>query len=293
MRHRRIGLLAALVVAALAMPMAAEARTRPVPAFDHIYVIVLENHSYASIVGNPNAPYLNRLIDRHGLAKRYYGVAHPSQPNYLALFAGSTFGIRDDGVHDLSRTNLADQLASHGRSWHVYAQGLPSTCATVAKAWSGVDLVGAAGYYVRKHEPAISFTDISSRPARCARISRLETFDPAAADFELIVPNETNDMHDGSVAQGDAFLRAFVPRITHSSAFANSLLVITFDEGTTDAYGGGRVATVIISPHTRPGTRSTVHHDHYSLLRTIERAWRLGCMRNSCNANDFREFFNR
>ena len=269
MRQRHLGLLAALVAATLVAPAAVEARSS-VPSFDHIYVIVLENHSYASIVGNPKAPYLNKLIERNGLAKRYYGVAHPSQPNYLALFAGSTFGIRDDGVHNLSRTNLVNQLAGHGRSWHVYAQGLPSECATVARSWSGVDLVGAAGYYVRKHEPAISFTNISSRPARCAKITRLETFDPAAADFELVVPNQTNDMHDGTVAQGDAFLKAFVPRITGSAAFANSLLVITFDEGSTDAYGGGRVATVVISPHTKAGTRSKVHHDHYALLRTIE-----------------------
>ncbi|HEY3523499.1 MAG TPA: alkaline phosphatase family protein [Candidatus Limnocylindrales bacterium] len=293
MRPSRPGLAALLVAVALAAPAAVEARADSVPSFDHVYVIVLENHSFKSIVGNRHAPYLNRLISQNGLATRYYAIAHPSQPNYLALFAGSTFGIRDDKVHDLSHSNLVNQLNQHDRSWRVYAQGLPGQCSTVAKAWSDGDLLGAPGWYVRKHEPAISFTNISGRPARCRNIVRLEAFDPAAADFELIIPNQTNDMHDGTVGQGDAFLEAFVPRILDSPAFANSLLVITFDEGSTNAYGGGRIATIVVSPHTKPGTRSSVHHDHYSLLRTIERSWHLGCMRHSCGAGDLGELFNR
>ncbi len=261
------------------------------PDFAHVFVIVMENREYGSIVGNRDAPFLNDLIAQGGLAQGYHGVTHPSQPNYLALFAGSTFGIRDDGVHDIDARNLADQLEDHGRTWRVYAQGVPPGCSTVAAASGGVDLLGAPGVYVRKHEPAISFLDVSRDPARCARIDRLAAFDPAAADFELVIPNMTNDMHDGSTAQGDAFLRAFAPRITDSPAFANSLLVVTFDEGTTDAGGGGRIATVLVSPRVAAGTTSGIGHDHYSLLRTIENAWALGCLAESCRANDLREFF--
>ena len=251
----------------------------------------MENHEYGSVVGSAKAPYINALIRRYGLATNYTAVAHPSEPNYLALWGGAVFGVRDDGIHNISATNLADQLFARGRSWHVYAQDLPSNCSTVSAAYGGVDLVGAPGWYVRKHEPAISFTDISRKPARCARITRLSSFSPTAANFELIVPNMTNDMHDGSIAQGDAFLRAFVPRITGSSAFASSVLVITWDEGTTSLGGGGRVATLVVSPRTRPGTRATTAHNHYSLLRTIENAWGLGCLNRTCAANDLREFF--
>jgi phosphatidylinositol-3-phosphatase len=264
---------------------------RPIPDFAHIYVIVLENREYGSIVGNPDAPYLNGLVDTGGLATNFHGVTHPSLPNYLALFAGTTFGIRDDGTHDIDARSLADQLEDHGRTWRVYAQNVPSSCSTVATASGGIDLVGAAGVYARKHEPAISFTGISRDSSRCARIDRLAAFDPVAADFELIVPNMTNDMHDGSIAQGDAFLRAFVPRIMDSAQFANSVLVVTFDEGTTDSGGGGRIATVLVSPRVAAGTRSGVEHDHYSLLRTVENAWSLGCLANSCDANDLRELF--
>jgi acid phosphatase len=262
-----------------------------VPAFSHIYVIVMENHEYGSIVGSAKAPYINALIRRYGLATNYTAVAHPSEPNYLALWAGSTFGIHDDAIHNLAARNLADQLAAHRKTWHVYAQDLPRVCSTVSEASGGVDLVGAAGLYVRKHEPAISFTNIARSRTRCAQITRLATFRPAAANFELIVPNETNDMHDGSIAQGDAFLRAFVPRITRSPAFANSLLVITWDEGSTSIGGGGRVATILISPRAFAGHRSAIAHSHYSLLRTIENAWGLGCLNQTCRANDLREFF--
>jgi hypothetical protein len=262
-----------------------------VPAFGHVYVIVMENHEYGSIVGSTKAPYINALIRHYGLATNYTAIAHPSQPNYLALWGGAVFGVRDDGIHNISAKNLADQLAARGKSWHVYAQDLPSRCSKVSAAYGAIDLVGAAGWYVRKHEPAISFTDISGSAIRCARITRLSTFSPTAANFELIVPNMTNDMHDGSIAQGDAFLKAFVPRITGSSAFPTSLLVITWDEGSTSLGGGGRVATLVISPRTAPGTRSATAHNHYSLLRTIENGWGLGCLNRTCTANDLREFF--
>jgi len=172
-----------------------------------------------------------------------------------------------------------------------FAQNVPGGCSKTGKQSGGVDLVGEPGEYARKHEPAISFVDISRDPARCAAITNLAAFDPAAADFELIVPNQTNDMHDASVATGDAFLRAFVPRITDSPAFRNSLLILTWDEGTSGAGGGGRVATVLVSPLVKAGTRSDTPHTHYSTLRTIENAWDLGCLEESCSANDFREFF--
>jgi hypothetical protein len=251
----------------------------------------MENHEYGSIVGSSHAPYLNALIRRYGLATNYHAVTHPSLPNYLALFAGSNFGIHDDGIHNLTARNLADQLAAHGRTWHVYAQDLPSRCYARSAAYGGVDLIGAAGWYVRKHEPAISFTDISRNATRCGRITHLAGFSPSAASFELIVPNMTNDMHDGTIAQGDAFLRGFVPRITGSAAFARSLLIITWDEGTTSLGGGGHVATIVIAPGVRAGFRSSISHTHYSLLRTVEDAWALGCLNHSCSANDLREFF--
>jgi len=285
----------ALVLATFAMPLtgaapSAEAATS-VPRFDHIYVIVMENHEYGSIVGNPRAPYINYLIRHVGLATNYTAVSHPSEPNYLALWGGQTFGVRDDGIHNIAARNLADQLGARRRSWHVYAQDLPARCSTVSSASGGIDLLGAAGTYVRKHEPAISFTDISRNASRCGQITRLSTFSPTATSFSLIVPNLTNDMHDGSIAQGDAFLRGFVPRITGKPSYANSLLIITWDEGSTSLGGGGHVVTLVISPREKGRFVSAIPHNHYSLLRTIESAWGLGCLNLTCSANDLREFF--
>jgi hypothetical protein len=196
-------------------------------------------------------------------------------------------------VHHLSAKNLVDQLQAHGKSWRVYAQDLPGRCSQ-SVGWRGpVDLVGLPGWYARKHEPAITFNDIARSSSRCARITRLAGFKPTAADFELIVPNMSNDMHDGTIAQGDSFLRAFVPLITSNAAFANSLLVITWDEGGSNVGGGGRVATIVLSPHVAAGFTSDVAHTHYSVLRTIEDAWGLGCLNQACKANNLGEFFTR
>jgi phosphatidylinositol-3-phosphatase len=261
------------------------------PQFKHVYLIVLENEEYGSLVGSANAPFLNGLIAKYGLATNYFGISHPSQPNYLALFSGSTQGVTDDGIHDIAATNLADQLEAAHKTWSVFAQDYPGGCFAGATQNGAGEGIGAAGSYARKHDPAISFTDISSNPTRCAWILNLAAFDPAAADFEFIVPNQCNDMHSCSIATGDAFLRTFVPRITSSPAFAGSVLFITTDEGTTNTNGGGQVATVVVSPLGKSGFRSAVPYDHYSLLKTIEDSWGLPCLGQACSATDMAEFF--
>ncbi len=257
--------------------------------FSHIYVIVMENKGYEEIVGNSTAPYINSLIADYGLATNYTGVAHPSEPNYLALFSGSTQGIADDANHDFGGQNLADQLEARGKTWRVFAQNVPPDCFTGATATGGED---GSGTYARKHEPAISFTDISTSPSRCANITDFTHFDPAAADFEFIAPNLCNDMHDCSVATGDAFLRSFVPTILNSPAWQQGgVLFIIWDEGEGSSYSSNHVAALVISQAVPKGFQSDVAHDHYSLLRTIQNAWGLDCMNNTCTVNTLNEFF--
>ena len=245
------------------------------PAWRHVYVIVMENREYDAIVGAPAAPYLNGLIARYGLATDLHAETHPSEPNYIALTSGGVQGVTSDGVYDLDVPNLFDQVEAGGRTWRVYAQGYPGGCFTGSSAPATVDGPGQAGEYVRKHNPAISYTSISRDPLRCARMTGLAGFDPAAADLELIVPNQVNDMHSSSVATGDAFLADLVPSITGSPAFEGSILFITWDEGTTDAGGGGHVATIVAGPAVAPGSRLGGSTSHYSILRTIETAWGL------------------
>ena len=101
---------------------------QPVPTFGHVFLIVLENRSASSVLGSADAPFLNSLAARFGVADAYQAVAHPSQPNYLALFSGSTQGVTDDGVHDVRAASIADQLDATGRTWRVYAENVPTGC---------------------------------------------------------------------------------------------------------------------------------------------------------------------
>lgn len=245
----------------------------------HVWIILMENRRYGQVIGSPDAPFLNELATEFGLATDYHGVAHPSEPNYLALVSGSTHGVTDDGVHDITAPTVFNQLEQAGVSWAVYAENVPTGCYTGATAHGGPD---GPGTYARKHEPAISFTAISGNPGRCARITDLSHFDPAAADLSLIIPNLCHDMHDCSTATGDAWLRGFVPRITGSPAFAaGGLLVVVFDEADD---GGNRVPMVFAGPGVAAGTRVTAPADHYALLRTVQEVYHLPCLAESCHA---------
>jgi acid phosphatase len=243
------------------------------PDFKHIYLIILENRESSSIVGSSAAPYINSLIARYGQATNLYAEAHPSEPNYIALTSGGLQGTNSDGAYNLGVPNLFDQIETSGRTWHIYAQSYPGSCYLGSSADAVADGPGAPGDYARKHNPAISYTSISGNPARCANITKLAGFDPAAAAFEMVVPNQINDMHSSSVGAGDAFLKEFVPQITASPAFADSVLFITWDEGTSNLNGGGHIATIVVSPNMTPGSRFDGAATHYSILRTIELAW--------------------
>ena len=259
----------------------------PLPAFPHIWVIFMENRDYSQVIGSADTPYITRLARDHGIATQYYGVVHGSQPNYIAFFSGATYGVTGGSTPNLSDRNLVDELEAAHRSWHVYAENYPGGCFNKTTASGGPD---GPGTWVRRHTPALAFTDVRRDPARCANITDFQRFDPAAADFELIVPNLTDSMHDGTTRQGDDFLRRFVPRITSSAAWKDGgVLFIVWDEGTEQ--GPNRVALLVISPLVPAGTRIAQRYDHYSLLATIESAWHLGCLGSSCGATNLGAFF--
>ena len=246
-----------------------------------VWLIVMENRSYRELIPEGDAPFINALAARYGLATDYHGVARPSQPNYLALISGSTQGVTDDGVHDLDAKSLLEQLDAAGHSWRVYAENVPAGCYRGAAARNGPD---GQGTYARKHEPAISFLGVSRDPARCGRIGNLASFDPAAADFSLVIPNLCHDMHDCSTRAGDEWLAQFVPRITSTDAFRDGgLLLVTFDEAS------GRDETqhtvlVFAGPGVPPGARATERANHYALLRSIQAIFGLGCLAESCRS---------
>jgi phosphatidylinositol-3-phosphatase len=263
--------------------------TSAVPDFPNIWIIVLENHGYDQVVGSPDMPYLNGLMDRYGLARRSSGVSRPSQPNYLALFSGSTHDVHDNDPHDIDAPTVADQIEASGGTWKEYAENRPPGCFTGATASGGRD---GDGGYRRKHAPAISFDAIRNDPARCSDLVDLTAFRPEAADFSLIVPNQCHAAHDCGLGDADRWLAGFVPRIVDSPAFAaGGLLIVTFDEDSGNDPDGGHIATVVASVDVPAGFRSDEPHDHYGVLRTIEDAWGLDCLASACDARPLDEFF--
>jgi phosphatidylinositol-3-phosphatase len=242
-----------------------------VPAFTHVVVVVLENKEASSIAGNPDAPTFNALARRYATLTRYDAVAHPSLPNYLALVSGSTQGIGSDCTACIvPARSLADTLEMAGKTWKTYAEDLPYPGYTGA----------SAGRYAKKHDPFLYFRDIAFAPARRRRVvpfTELER-DVAARrvpDFSLVVPNLCNDMHDCSIATGDAWLKAYVVPLLRSRVLRGGVVFVVFDEGVTGRGGGGRIGALALGPTVRRGSRFTKPTNHYGLLRTIEDAWRL------------------
>jgi hypothetical protein len=252
----------------------------------HVWLLVLENHSYNQIMRRNDAPNLKSLANHYGLATDMHAVARPSQPNYLALISSSTHGVTDNNPHDLEAPTLLDQLDAAGLDWRVNAENVPEGCFTGATASGGAD---GSGTYARKHEPAISFTAVSGNPARCARIRNLSAFDPSAAAFTLIVPNLCHDMHDCSVGDADRWLGTFLPRITESREFQEGgLLLITFDESHGDD-DTQHIPMIYAAPYVAAGSQATERATHYSLLRTIEQAFGLPCLAQACDAQPMAE----
>ena len=152
--------------------------------------------------------------------------------------------------------------------------------------------MGLAGYYFRKHNPAISFTDISGSAGAMRRDYLPVEFQPIRREFRVDRAQHVQRHAQRPDGDGRRVPEGLRPLITNSPAFADSLLVITWDEGSSSIGGGGQVATLVISPLlASSGMQSSVAHNHYSLLRTIEPGLGLPCLNNSCQANDLSEFF--
>ncbi len=240
------------------------------PRYDHVVIVIEENHAAAEVL---DAPYLASLANAGTVLTHSFAVAHPSQPNYLALFSGSTQSVRDDRRHDIFAPNLATALIAAGLSFATYSEGLPSA------GFRG----DISGRYVRKHNPAASFQNV---PA--AVNLPFSAFPSSAWDslptVSFVVPDLDNDMHDGSVARGDLWLRDNLDAYAQWAPRHNSLLVVTFDEGT------GRVdpaavpiGTILLGAQVRRG-RFDVPVTHYSLLRMVEELYGLPPMGKEGNA---------
>jgi phosphatidylinositol-3-phosphatase len=252
----------------------------PVPYFRHALVVVFENEERSAIVGNPAAPTFAALAKRYATLTAYTAVAHPSLPNYLALVSGSTHGISSDCTScRVHARDLADTLERAGLTWKTYAEGLPRA------GFAGPSF----GLYAKKHDPFLYFADIAANPVRRAHVvpfARLR-HDLGVGQlprFALVIPDLCHDMHDCPVAAGDRWLRQEIVPLLTAPQLADSVVFVVFDEGTTDAGGGGHVAALALGPLVRPGARFDQPTSHYGLLRTLEDAWRLPRLGSSAHA---------
>ena len=238
------------------------ARRAAVPQPAHTVVVVMENHSYADIIGNPAAPFISDLARRGALFTRSYAITHPSEPNYLALFSGSTQGVADDGcAYRFTTPNLAADLITSGKTFAGYAEGLPGPGSPAC----------SSGDYARKHVPWADFSNVPgsvSLPFTSFPASDLARL-PAVS---FVIPNLCDDMHDCSVATGDAWLNAHIGGYASWAMSHHSLLILTWDED--DGSQANQITTIFAGQMVRPG-RYAEPVTHYSMLATLEAAYGL------------------
>lgn len=228
----------------------------PPTSISHIVVVIEENHSFNDVIGSAEAPFINEIATKGALFKNAYGVEHPSQPNYLDIFSGGNQGITNDSCpHTFTGANLAYSLIQAGKSFAGYSEDLPYA------GYTGC----ASGTYRRKHNPWVNFSNLPDSinlpmNAFPSSYSRLP-------DVSFVIPGLQTDMHDGTIREGDDWLRTHLSGYLDWAMQNNSLLVITWDESERSA--GNHIPLIIAGSPVKPGVYEQ-RVDHYSLLRTIE-----------------------
>jgi hypothetical protein len=278
----RLRILGATAAAGLAIVVAAQVTsasaastgtnaTAAVPRFDHVVIAVMENKKYSQVIGNSAAPYINSLATTGANFTSSHGVTHPSQPNYIAMFSGSTQGVASDACPQnfKGRANLGRQLIDAGRTFAGYSEDQPSV------GYTGCNTAG----YARKHNPWVDFDNV---PAEGNQPYTAFPSDYAALPtVSYVIPNLCNDMHDCPVSTGDAWLKTNLDGYVQWAKTHNSLLILTWDE---DDFGlSNQIVTVFAGAGVRAGNYSQ-NINHYNVLRTIEDMYGLAPLGKAASA---------
>ena len=276
-----------------------------VPLFEHVFLVVEENHSFSDVIGNSSMPYLNGLATANSLATQYYADAHPSLPNYFMLTVGegtSITGSAGDSYNGVvTQDNVVRALTAAGKTWKCYAESLPSV------GYLG----GDDGAYLQRHDPFVYFSDVQSSATQAGNIvpfTQLATdiANNALPDYAFIVPNVNDDAHncpagmttctqDQQLAAADQWLSTNISPLLGSTSFQNSLMVIVFDEAEDSdvTNGGGHVPAVIVSSKAKAGYQSTTLYQHESTLRLMIEGLGVADLPGAAaTAPDMTEFFN-
>jgi len=270
-----------------------------VPAFDHVFIVALENQSFANATGG--MPFLNKLAARYGLADNYFANTHPSIGNYFWMTTGQNITNDSNFAGTVTVDNIVRELNLSGKTWRSYAEDLPS-----------IGYTGGDQYpYVKRHNPFAYLSDVLNNPAQANNIVPFSQFAIDLANNQLpnysfIIPNQYNNSHDcppsipsctnaDKLTTADQWLQQNIDPLIASAAFRqNGLLVITFDESVDadTANGGGHVITVVISSSAKQGFQSNTLYQHQNLLRTVDEA--LGVSTHpgaAATATNMSEFF--
>jgi hypothetical protein len=246
-------------------------RAAPVlPRPDHVAIVIEENHSFQEIYNSPSAPFINSLVPEGALFTQSFAVEHPSEPNYLDLFSGSNQGVTDDSCpHSFATANLGAQLFAAGLNFGGYSEDLPSVGSTVC----------TSGLYARKHNPWVNFNTSPNAVPSSANKPFAGSWPTTDAGFgalptvSIVVPNLADDMHDGTISQGDSWFWNNLNGYYQWAKTHNSLLILTFDED--DSSASNRIFTLFIGPMVAPGMYAGPIN-HFNVLRTIEDMYGLG-----------------
>jgi uncharacterized membrane protein len=223
---------------------------------DHVVIVIEENHSFSSIIGSSSAPFINSLAQQGALFTHSFAVEHPSQPNYLDLFSGANQGVTDDSCpHTFSTENLASELAAASQTFTGFSEDLPSAGSTVC----------TSGAYARKHAPWINFSNVPTTANQ--PFSAFPTDFSTLPTVSIVDPNLNDDMHDGTIAQGDTWLQQNMNAYIQFAQTHNSLLILTWDED--DSASGNQIATIFVGPMVKQG-QFTETINHFNVLRTVE-----------------------
>ena len=243
--------------------------------FDHVVIVVLENQGTREALDDAN---IASLVKGGAWFSNYYGLAHPSLPNYLAIVAGSTFGVEKDHLPaPLRASTIVDRLEAKGLTWKAYAEDYPGRCFLGNDAGEGrlTPRAKPTALYAKKHVPLLQFESTQKNPARCARVVNAREFmrDARAGrlpNYSFYSPNVFNDGHDTSLGTAARWLKGFVQSFRGTLGMhQRTLLVVTWDEGGEEDSRHNQVLTIFLGDVVNPG-RYDAKLTHYSLLRTIE-----------------------
>ena len=248
---------------------------------DHIVIVIEENKAYSEIIGSNSAPYINSLANDSYAASltKMYAIEHPSQPNYLDLFSGTNQGVTDDNFppkEPFITPNLGAELIAKGLTFKGYSEDLPSIGSNVE----------TFGNYARKHVPWVNWQDslINGIPSSLnLPFTSFPTDYNTLPTVSFVIPNLKNDMHDGTVAEGDTWLKNNLDGYVQWAKKHNSLFILTFDED--DKSAGNNIPTIFVGSTITAGqvTKSTTL---YGLLRTIQDMYGLPYIANSASTEN-------